>query len=65
MDDNEDSYINMSELSPYLQLSFGPDLKYEEEQALFSIIDTTKRSVIERKEMVTFFNKIFAYIKAL
>jgi len=64
-DDNEDSYINLSELIPYLKLSFGDDLEDEEAEALFKVIDTTKRNLILKQEMITFFNKVFAYLDAL
>ena len=64
-DDNEDSYINLSELLPYLRLSYGPDLEDEEAEALFKVIDITKRSLIVKQEMITFFNKLFQYLEAL
>ena len=45
-DDNEDSYINLSELMPYMELSFGDELEEHEAEALFKVIDTSKRSLI-------------------
>ena len=64
-DDNEDSYISKSEMLPYFQLSLGDDTDQESAAYLFQMIDTTRRGLLIKSEMIKFFNKLFIFLKAL